>query len=312
MHFQTPIDRGLTKPTQQSCTAHEHWSRLVDHPSPLSSFSSLSSVVPASIGYFAHGGGGHVATPSVRKGVRVLGPRIDAVDWDEALDRIALWAARREARYVVACNVHSVVTAGQDAALLSAINGADLATADGAPVAWLMRKLGCVRQERINGPDLMWRYFELAAQRGESVFFYGSTPETLQRLVDRVEADFPGLRVAGTYSPPFRALSPDEDEAVVDQINQSGAQTVWVALGCPKQEVWMAAHRRRIQAVQVGVGAAFSFHAGVARRAPPWMQRNGLEWIHRLLSEPRRLARRYLVTNTLFVIGAASMLIGVR
>lgn len=284
----------------------------MDHPSPLSSLSTLSSAVPSSISYFAHGGGGHAVAPSVRKGVRVLGPRIDAVDWDEALDRIGLWASRREARYVVACNVHSVVTAGQDRALLSAINGADLATADGAPVAWLMRKLGCVRQERINGPDLMWRYFELAAHRRESVFLYGSTTETLRRLVDRVEAEFPGLRVAGTYSPPFRALTPEEDEAVVQQINQSGAQTVWVALGCPKQEVWMAAHRRSIQAVQVGVGAAFSFHAGVARRAPRWMQRHGLEWLHRLLSEPRRLAKRYLVTNTLFVIGAASMLIGVR
>lgn len=314
MHFQTPVDRGLTKESQQSCPSHEHWSRPVDRSSPLSpSLSSLSPVVPASISFFPHAGGGYAAPlASVRKGVRVLGPRIDAVDWDEALERIGRWAERREARYVVACNVHSVVTAGQDAALLAAINGADLATADGAPVAWLMRKLGCLRQERIDGPDLMWRYLARAANRGESVFFYGSTPETLARLVARVEAAFPGLRVAGSYSPPFRDLTPAEDEAVVQRINESGAQTVWVALGCPKQEVWMAAHRRSIRAVQIGVGAAFSFHAGTTRRAPQWMQRSGLEWMHRLLSEPRRLARRYAVTNTRFVIGAASTLIGMR
>lgn len=278
----------------------------MDQPSP---YSSLSTSVYLPAANFDHAGYGVSSTLPARRGVSVMGPCIDAVTWDEALERIGLWAARRDSRYLVACNVHSVVTAGRNSALLSAINSADLAVADGAPVAWLMRKLGCTNQERISGPDLMWRYFEQAAPRGESVFLYGSTPETLQRLVERIEVCFPGLRIAGTYSPPFRALTSEEDAEVVRRINESGAQTVWVALGCPKQEVWMAAHRGRIQAALIGVGAAFAFHAGTAKRAPLWMQRHGLEWAHRLICEPRRLATRYLVTNTLFVWGAATLLL---
>jgi len=252
-----------------------------------------------------HFANGAPPSPVQRSAVRVLGVRLDAVDWSEALGRIATWAARREARYVVACNVHSVVTAGDDPTMMQAVNGADLATADGAPIAWLMRKAGCEMQERICGPDLMWQYFEQAAPRGESVFLYGSTDHVLARLSARIAKRFPGLRIAGCYSPPFRALTPDEDAEVVARINRSGAQTVWVALGCPLQEKWMAEHRESIQAVQIGVGAAFAFHAGVNRRAPSWMQRAGLEWLHRLLCEPRRLAHRYLVTNTRFVTRAA-------
>lgn len=269
------------------------------------------TAAPLTVAHYSAPAAGH-AISLHRDAPHVLGSRVDAVDWDEALRRVALWATQRESRYVVACNVHSVVTADSTPALRSAINNADLVVADGAPVAWLMRKLGRSQQQRISGPDLMWRYFAQAAQRGEAVFLYGSTPATLERLVERICDEFPGLRVAGTYSPPFRPLTPQEDAEIVRRINDSGAQTVWVALGCPKQEIWMAEHRPAIRAVQIGVGAAFAFHAGTARRAPGWMQRNGLEWLHRLCCEPRRLARRYVVTNTLFIIGAAALLLGAR
>lgn len=241
--------------------------------------------------------------------VQVLGAPIDAITWEDALTRINTWAAKGESRYVCICNAHSIVTAAQDARFGRVVNEADMATPDGAPVAWMIRKLGIPGQQRINGPDLMWRYCEQAAQRKESIYLYGGSNTTLAILKTRLNEVFPGLKVAGTYSPPFRALTEAEDAAAVDAINASGAGTVWVSLGCPKQELWMAEHRGRVQAVMIGVGAAFDYHAGTLRRAPHWMRRAGLEWLHRLASEPRRLWRRYLVTNTLFVWGSIRQLV---
>ena len=241
---------------------------------------------------------------------RVVGVPIDVLDWDDACRTIGRWASRRESRYVCICNVHSVVTARNDPEFMKVIEDADMATADGAPVAWMLRRLGHADQRRINGPDLMLRYCAQAAQRGERIFLYGNTPQTLDQLQQRLHQTFPGLKIAGSYSPPFRALTPEEDAEIVQRINDSGAGTVWVSLGCPKQERWMAAHRGRIQAVMVGVGAAFDYHAGTLQRAPLWMQQHGLEWLHRLWSEPRRLGRRYLVTNTKFLVQVARQLLG--
>lgn len=240
-------------------------------------------------------------TRTERRRANVIGSPIDAVDWPSALDRIARWAAARESRVVCICNAHSVVTARRDPDFARVIADADLATPDGAPLAWLMRLLGSTGQQRINGPDLMWRYCELAAQRGEAICLYGSTPRTLDALQHRLVQAFPGLRIAGAISPPFRPLTPQEDAAVVRSIIDSGASSLWVSLGCPKQELWMAEHRGRIPLVMVGVGAAFDYHAGIIRRAPQWMQNGGLEWLYRLASEPRRLWRRYLSTNSAFV-----------
>lgn len=240
----------------------------------------------------------------------VIGAPIDVVYWGGAVATLLRWAAARESRYVCACNVHSVVTAQRDERLAASVRGADMALPDGAPVAWLMRKTGVSAQQRVSGPDLMWSYFAAAAVYGESIFLLGGSEDTLERLQSRIEQTFPGLRVIGTYSPPFRPLSADEDEALVRMLNDSGASTVWVAFGCPKQEIWMAEHRDRVRSVMIGVGAAFGFHAGTIRRAPEWMQRFALEWLHRLLSEPRRLWRRYLSTNTLFVVAALRQLMG--
>ena len=240
----------------------------------------------------------------------VIGVPIDVLGWDDAVARIAAWAGQRVSRVVCICNVHSVVTARQDPAFALALAQADLATPDGAPVAWMLRRLGHARQARINGPDLMWRCCADAAARGTSVYLYGGTVEVSARLQQRLRAAFPALRIAGVASPPFRELSADEDAAAVAAINASGAGVVWVSLGCPKQELWMHAHRGRVHAVMVGVGAAFDYHAGTTPRAPRWMQQAGLEWLHRLASEPRRLGRRYLVTNTLFIVAAARQLLG--
>lgn len=239
----------------------------------------------------------------------VLGASIDVVGWDNALSRISTWAAARESRYVCICNVHSVVTAGQDAAFGRIVEAADMATPDGAPVAKMLLILGFPDQQRINGPDLMWKYCEQAALRGESIYLYGGLPTTLKLLQQRLKAAFPGLIIAGAYSPPFRSATAEEDEADVARINSSGAGTIWVSLGCPKQEQWMAAHRGRVKGVMIGVGAAFDYHAGTIKRAPKWMQNAGLEWLHRLCSEPRRLWKRYLVTNTIFIARAMRQLL---
>lgn len=238
----------------------------------------------------------------------VIGSPIHTLTWTSALSRLQEWAAKGESRYVCICNVHSVVTARRDAKFSSIIRQADMATPDGAPVAWLMRRTGNAQQARINGPDLMALYCQEAAQRGESIYLYGGQQQTLDILARSLPTKYPGLRIAGAYSPPFRPLTDEEDAAVVSAINASGASTIWVSLGCPKQEVWMAEHRGRIRAPMIGVGAAFDYHAGVITRAPLWMQNSGLEWAHRLCSEPRRLWKRYLLTNSLFMLYAGRQL----
>lgn len=241
---------------------------------------------------------------------KVLGVPIDAVSITDAAERILCWARARESRYVTICNVHVVVTANEDPDYREVIAGSDMATPDGAPVAWVLRKCGFSTQRRVCGPDLMWLLCERCAELGLAVYAYGSTEDTLRKLKERLGEVFPALRIAGSESPPFRQLSDAEVAAAVERINMSGAGIVFVGLGCPKQERWMAAHRGRINAVMIGVGAAFDFHAGTIQRAPLWMQRNGLEWLYRLCSEPRRLWKRYLTTNSLFLLGVARQLLG--
>jgi len=241
----------------------------------------------------------------------VLGANINALAWDDTLAQIVMWGAQHESRYVSMCNVHSVVTATQDRQFKTVINNADLALADGAPIAWAVRRLGHIRQERISGPDLMWQYLGEAEQFAQVVYFFGATESTLEKLAAAVKTRFPKLQIGGTYSPSFSGTTMEEDERQVACINESGAHVVFVGLGCPKQEKWMAAHRGRVSAVMIGVGAAFDFHAGTIRRAPLWCQRNGLEWLYRLCIEPRRLFWRYLITNTLFLIGISRQLLTV-
>lgn len=244
-----------------------------------------------------------------RQTAAVLGVPIDALESSAAVSRIMGWAQRRESRMVAICNAHVVVTASRESDYHAVIAGADMATPDGAPVAWMLRRQGYTGQPRVSGPDLMWDLLAECMRCGISVYFYGSTTETLGLLQARLNKLFPGLLIAGMQSPPFRQLSPAEDAAAVTMINDSGAGIAFVGLGCPKQERWMAAHRGRVQTVMIGVGAAFDFHAGTVSRAPRWMRDNGLEWVHRLISEPQRLWKRYLVTNTLFVVGAARQLV---
>ena len=237
-----------------------------------------------------------------RKRQPVIGVPVDAVTWDCAIRRVMDWAAERTSRYVAVTNVHVVVTAALDSDFCRVVSDADLAVPDGAPVAWRMRTLGSRGQERIAGPDLMVALLHAAEAEKVAVYFYGSTSEVLQRMAKRLTQEFPKLTVGGMESPPFRELTGDEDKSACERINASGAGLVFVGLGCPKQEKWMAEHRGQVGATMLGVGAAFDFYAGTLPRAPLLMRRLGLEWLHRFAHSPRRLGKRYLLTNCYFVL----------
>ena len=235
----------------------------------------------------------------------VIGIHVNNVERRTAVERIMGWARALESRYVCFCNVHSAVLASTRTDHQRALSAADLVAPDGAPIAWTLSvKTGQV-QERLDGPGMMLQLCKMAAQQGVRIGLLGSTHEVLSLLTARLQRDNPGLQIAYTYSPPFRALSEEEDQVVCKNIAEAGVGLLFVGLGCPKQETWMLQHRHRIPAVMLGVGAAFDFHAGTVARAPAFMRAAGLEWLHRLLSEPRRLWWRYVSFNTLFVSKSA-------
>lgn len=245
--------------------------------------------------------------------VNILGVGIVPTTLADTVACLEAWRNDIACRYVCCVTVHGVVSAQRDSAVRAALNRAALATADGMPLVWWYRGAGYRQAGRVCGPDLMDALCARSAREGHKHYFYGGSPRVLERLVERLKEKHPGLLVAGYRSPPFRALTAQEDADDVAAINASGADYVWVGLGMPKQEKWMAAHTDLIPAATLlGVGAAFDFHAGTLTRAPVWMQRSGTEWLFRLASEPRRLARRYLIDNSVFVLQATQQLIGAR
>jgi N-acetylglucosaminyldiphosphoundecaprenol N-acetyl-beta-D-mannosaminyltransferase len=238
--------------------------------------------------------------------------RVDATSYQHASDEILRWGSLGESRYVCVANVHNVIEAYDDPVYRMGMEGADLVTPDGMPLVWALRLLGVEGTTRVCGPNLTPILCERAATLGIPVGFYGSTPEVLSDLSAKLVRRYPGLQITYSHSPPFRPLTSDEDAHVMDGINRSGARLLFVGLGAPKQEQWMAAHKGRIQAVMLGVGAAFDFLAGNKRQAPKVLQQLGLEWLFRLLQEPRRLWRRYLYRNPRFVALFLAQLIGRR
>lgn len=236
----------------------------------------------------------------------VLGVRVNAVDIAGTVSQIEEWIADRAApRWIAVMNVHMVMTARSDASFGATVARADMAVPDGMPLIWMGRKAGLALRDRVAGPDLFAAFMKQTQGRGYKHFFYGGMPATIDTLIAKVKADYPETNVVGSYSPPFRPLTQEEDDAVVALINEAAPDVIWVGLGCPKQERWMEEHRHRLNtAVMLGVGQVFDIYAGTIKRAPKWMQRSGLEWLYRLCSEPRRLWRRYLVYNTRFVAAA--------
>jgi N-acetylglucosaminyldiphosphoundecaprenol N-acetyl-beta-D-mannosaminyltransferase len=242
--------------------------------------------------------------------VSVLGLPVSAINMEVAVDTIVGWIQRRELWYVCVTGVHGVMECQRDARLKMIHDAAGLVTPDGMPLVWICRLLGLKNVRRVYGPDLMLRLSEESLRGGYSHYYYGGGPGITSRLAARLRARYPGLRVSGVWAPPFGPLSAEEDQAVVDSINASNADIVWIGLSTPKQEYWMAEHRPRLNApVLIGVGAAFDFHAGTKPQAPRWMQTSGLEWFFRLITEPRRLGRRYLVNNSMFILRVLQALI---
>jgi N-acetylglucosaminyldiphosphoundecaprenol N-acetyl-beta-D-mannosaminyltransferase len=246
------------------------------------------------------------ASPSLE----VLGVNVSRVDYVAAVDAIINAAKQQRSFGATALAVHGVMEAYRDCEFAKTLNRLDLITPDGQPVRWAMNLLGARElKDRVYGPTLTLRICERAAASELPIFLYGSTEEVLARLGQNLKIKFPALIVAGMKADRFRDSSPDEDEEDIRMINQSGARIVFVGRGCPRQEKWVAAHLGRIQAPMIAVGAAFDFHAGTLPQAPKILQDYGLEWLFRLLHEPARLWRRYLILNPLFVWGFSRQLI---
>lgn len=254
-----------------------------------------------------------VAAPAPPARVNVLGVGVSAITMAQAISTVDGWIAERVRHYVCITGVHGVMECYRDAALRAIHNAAGLVTPDGMPLVFLSRLRGHHHVERVYGPDLMAALCQHSVTRGHRHYLYGGHPDVNRHLAERLARRFPGLQLVGAYAPPFRPLDAEEDAQVVRTINAARPDIIWVGLSTPKQERWMAAHRDRLDApVMIGVGAAFDFLAGAKRQAPRWVQRSGFEWLFRLATEPRRLWRRYLTNNPLFVGLVLAQLLGLK
>jgi exopolysaccharide biosynthesis WecB/TagA/CpsF family protein len=241
----------------------------------------------------------------------VTGIMVSAATYDSATAAVIAASRARRSLIVSAAPVHVVTLGATDPEYGAQLNEFELVVPDGQPVRWALRLLhGVSLPDRVYGPTLMLRVCEEAAKTGQGIYLYGSRPEVLERLRRNLIERFPGLRISGATSPPFRPITPEEDAEHVREIRESGAEILFVGLGCPKQEAWANAHRARLPMPMLCVGAAFDFHAGLVRQAPSWMQGAGLEWVFRLSMEPRRLWKRYARYNPLFVGLVARQLVG--
>lgn len=231
----------------------------------------------------------------------ILGVDIAAIDMNWLVDYLNHNVKNLSGDYICVANVHTTVTAYEDQEYCKVQNSGIMAIPDGGPLSSVGRKRGFKNMKRTTGPDLMEEIFKISVEKGFRHYFYGSTEEVLEALYQKLEDNYPGIQIAGMYSPPFRPLTEEENKAVIDRINETHADYIWVGLGAPKQESWMAHNQGKLNGLMIGVGAGFSYHADLLKRAPAWMQKSNLEWLFRLLQEPRRLFARYLCTNLKFV-----------
>jgi N-acetylglucosaminyldiphosphoundecaprenol N-acetyl-beta-D-mannosaminyltransferase len=232
-------------------------------------------------------------------------------DYEEAMDVMDALVAARSKGYFCAAPVHAVMVAQDEPETLAALRGATLVVPDGMPLVWAVNLLGEELADRVYGPELMSRYSDRCAERGHRIWLYGGRDQgSLAQLALSLRRRHPGIQIVGGYSPPFRPLTREEEDAVIEQVNEAKPDVLWVGIGVPKQEKWMARMRDALDVpVMCGVGAAFDFHSGRISQAPAWMQEHGLEWIYRIAQEPRRLLPRYLWFNPRFVIAVARQLL---
>ena len=245
--------------------------------------------------------------PIAPEAVSVLGVPLALTDYDETMAWMDGTIAHGGKGYICVAATHTIMVCDEDPELREAVLNSSLTVPDGQPLVWAMNALGGDLDDRVYGPELMARYCERAAQTGTRMYLYGGRNQgALVQLALNLRQRFPGVKIVGGYSPPFRDLTEDEEDAIVDEMNACKPDVIWVGVGAPKQEKWMAAMRDRLDApVLVGVGAAFDFHAGLVPQAPEWMQSAGLEWLFRMAQEPRRLAPRYVRYNPRFIRGFA-------
>ena len=233
--------------------------------------------------------------------VEVIGSPITALSLSKQVELMVDWGKQRLSKVVCVANVHMLIESQHDSHLKSVLNTADLVTPDGMPLVWMMRALGEELQDRVAGMDIFETACKLCQDKKVSIYLIGSTQSVLTAMQARLRKEFPELKIAGLESPPFRPLSEKENEETIERINSSGAGLTFVSLGCPRQERWMATRRGRLSSVMVGVGAVFPVYAGVHKHAPKWVRELGLEWLYRLIQEPKRLFRRYLSTIPPFI-----------
>ncbi len=233
----------------------------------------------------------------------VLGVRVHAVQIPDVISRMEDWiSSRNNCHFIAVMNAHSVVEARRDASFKEVLNSADLAVPDGMPLVWLGRLRGYLLRHRVYGPDLFLSFCQATREKGYGHFLYGGAHGVSEKLAEGLRILFPSIKVVGTYSPPFRCLTSEEERRVTEMINNADPQVLWVGLGCPKQERWMYEHRNTLRVpVMVGIGQAFDIYTGRLRQAPRWMREHGLEWSFRLMQEPGRLWRRYLFYNAQFI-----------
>lgn len=231
----------------------------------------------------------------------IMGVNIAAINMEWLLKYTEQHIKELSGDYMCVSNVHTTVTSYEEPDYCAIQNGGIMAIPDGGPLSTVGRKRGFKDMSRTTGPSYMEEIFELSANKGYRHYFYGSTEQTLEKLYQKLNEQYPGIQIAGMYSPPFRSMTEEEDAAIIERINQTKPDFVWVGLGAPKQEKWMAAHQGRVKGFMVGVGAGFDYFAGNIERAPQWMQKSNLEWVYRLLQDPRRLFNRYWHTNTKFI-----------
>jgi N-acetylglucosaminyldiphosphoundecaprenol N-acetyl-beta-D-mannosaminyltransferase len=241
----------------------------------------------------------------------VLGMRVDEFDYDGAVAKLRAWCDGGS-RYVCCSTVHMVMESYDSAGFQRYVNSADMVVSDGVPIVFVTRKLGLDRQVRVDAPTLTLKLCEMAAKAGIPIGFYGSSQVVIDDLVKAVKNRFPALNVAYSCSPPFRPLTKEEDEKIVADIASSGVRLLFVGLGCPKQEKWMFEHRGRVPATMLGVGWTFDVLSGHSQMAPRWIQDIAMEWLYRLVRNPRKLWRRHLIHNPRFVVLAALQLMGLR
>ena len=234
----------------------------------------------------------------------IMGVNIAAIDMKWLLEYLHKNLKKLSGDYICVSNVHTTVTAFEEPQYCLIQNGGLMAIPDGGPLSSVGRKRGFENMQRTTGPSLLEEVLKVSVENGYRHYFYGSTEETLEKMVQKLEQNYLGIQIAGMYSPPFRQLTEDEDVEITEMINKTKPDFVWVGLGAPKQEEWMATHQGRIDGLMLGVGAGFDYYAENIKRAPMWMQKHNLEWVYRLSQDPRRLFKRYWSTNTKFIWNA--------